>query len=376
MLAGRKRLLVPIALVLVVLLIFIGRRTSELDPGFLHSPFDKDLNRWQDRLESLSPIRAFANKAVRVQLNGVSTSRTPAASRERLLILVPVRDAVPYLPKFFELLGDLTYPHDLIDLALLVSDSKDGTEAALEQHIGLLQRSKNAFHGAAILHKDFGSSETSQGVEDRHAFAYQAIRRKSLGRARNHLLAAALGTHHSWVLWLDVDIVEMKATLVEDLAAHDADITVPAIWFHRFNAEGQDIQGRFDYNSWVDSDTALELRKTLDPNVVLAEGYKEYETRRKYLCRLGDLSRDPHEEVELDGVGGVAILVKADVHRMGINFPAYAFENQAETEGFAKMARRAGLRVIGLPNYVVWHIDTEEKPGNAAAETSDNSQHV
>jgi len=49
----------------------------------------------------------------------------------------------------------------------------------------------------------------------------------------------------------------------------------------------------------------------------------------------------------------------------GINFPCYAFENQAETEGFAKMAKRAGYEVIGLPNYVVWHEDTDEKPGNA-----------
>lgn len=49
----------------------------------------------------------------------------------------------------------------------------------------------------------------------------------------------------------------------------------------------------------------------------------------------------------------------------GINFPCYAFENQAETEGFAKMAKRAGYGVYGLPNYIVWHIDTEEKPGNA-----------
>lgn len=28
------------------------------------------------------------------------------------------------------------------------------------------------------------------------------------------------------------------------------------------------------------------------------------------------------------------------------------------------MAKRAGYKVVGLPNYVVWHIDTEEKPGN------------
>jgi len=52
-------------------------------------------------------------------------------------------------------------------------------------------------------------------------------------------------------------------------------------------------------------------------------------------------------------------------HFSGINFPSYAFENQAETEGFAKMAKRAGKQVFGLPNYVVWHRDTDEKPGNA-----------
>jgi len=28
------------------------------------------------------------------------------------------------------------------------------------------------------------------------------------------------------------------------------------------------------------------------------------------------------------------------------------------------MARRAGYTVKGLPNYVIWHIDTEEKAGN------------
>ena len=28
------------------------------------------------------------------------------------------------------------------------------------------------------------------------------------------------------------------------------------------------------------------------------------------------------------------------------------------------MAKRAGCQVIGLPNYVVWHVDTEKKEGN------------
>ena len=37
---------------------------------------------------------------------------------------------------------------------------------------------------------------------------------------------------------------------------------------------------------------------------------------------------------------------------LGCNFPAYPFENQAETEGFGRMANRMGYQVIGLPNYV------------------------
>ena len=84
---------------------------------------------------------------------------------------------------------------------------------------------------------------------------------------------------------------------------------------------------------------------------------------------MGDLSATSnhtllHEEVSLDGIGGVSILVKAELHRSGINFPCYAFENQAETEGFAKMAKRAGYEVVGLPNYIVWHVDTMEPEGN------------
>lgn len=100
------------------------------------------------------------------------------------------------------------------------------------------------------------------------------------------------------------------------------------------------------------------------------------------MARMGDWRNNKDEEIELDGIGGVNILVKADVHRSGeltcseekrglsgenrfankrdlgggtgINFPCYAFENQAETEGFAKMAKRAGYKVVGLPNYIVW----------------------
>ena len=50
---------------------------------------------------------------------------------------------------------------------------------------------------------------------------------------------------------------------------------------------------------------------------MISVGYKEYDTKRKYLVTLGDWRNNKDEEVELDGIGGVNILVKADVHRSG-----------------------------------------------------------
>ena len=124
-----------------------------------------------------------------------------------------------------------------------------------------------------------------------------------------------------------------------------------------------------DYNSWQETPEALKVIATLekDKNLVLAEGYKNLKTfgLRNHMALQGDWRKDKDVEIQLDGIGGVNIIVKADVHRSGINFPCYPFENQAETEGFAKMAKRAGYGVYGLPNYVVWHVDTEEQPGNA-----------
>jgi 2-hydroxychromene-2-carboxylate isomerase len=50
-------------------------------------------------------------------------------------------------------------------------------------------------------------------------------------------------------------------------------------------------------------------------------------------------------------------LVKANVHREGANFPAYAYQHQVETEGFAKMAKAMGFGVYGLPAYLIYHIN-------------------
>ncbi|EAS33092.3 mannan polymerase II complex ANP1 subunit [Coccidioides immitis RS] len=300
-----------------------------------------------------------------VDLNAVHSTPKAVQNKERVLILTPLRDASQYLGKYFDLVSELTYPHDLIDLAFLVGDSKDDTLAVLAAELDRVQGmpGKIPFRSATIVQKDFGVT-LDMNVQEKHGYEAQAPRRKAMGKARNFLLSATLKPEHSWVYWRDVDIVDSPKKIIEDFVAHDKDILVPNIWFHRYDENGRDIEGKFDYNSWIESDKGRKLASTLDKDTILVEGYKEFDTGRTYLVSMGDWRKNKDEEVELDGIGGVNIIVKADVHRAGINFPCYAFENQAETEGFAKMAKRAGYQVVGLPNYVVWHIDTEEKGGN------------
>ncbi|KAK6428870.1 hypothetical protein LTR95_014983 [Oleoguttula sp. CCFEE 5521] len=312
-----------------------------------------------------APIEINSSTIKHVDLNGIDSTTKAVANDERVLILTPLRNAAPFIEQHFDLLSQLTYPHNLIDLAFLVGDSTDDTMANLAMELERIQSrtDKIPFNSAMIVEKDFGVT-MGQSVEERHSFKAQGPRRQAMARARNYLLSAALKPEHSWVYWRDVDIKDSPSKIIEDFVAHDRDVLVPNVWFHRYE-DGRDIEGRFDYNSWQETEPSRKLAATLERDVILAEGYKEYKTERRYMALMGDWRGNKDEEIVLDGIGGVNILVKADVHRSGINFPCYPFENQAETEGFAKMAKRAGYGVFGLPNYVVWHIDTEEKPGNA-----------
>jgi mannan polymerase complexes MNN9 subunit len=109
----------------------------------------------------------------------------------------------------------------------------------------------------------------------------------------------------------------------------------------------------YDFNSWQDSDTAQELAKGMGLDDILLEGYAELATYRSLMAYMADEELDLHLEVPLDGVGGTALLVKADVHRDGAMFPPFPFYHLIETEGFAKMAKRLGWHATGLPNYKV-----------------------
>jgi mannan polymerase II complex ANP1 subunit len=151
---------------------------------------------------------------------------------ERILLCVPLRDAEEHLPMFFSHLRNFTYPHNLIDLAFLVSDSKDRTLEVLTENLEAIQAGDNEsqhFGEISIIEKDFGQT-VNQDVESRHGFAAQASRRKLMARARNWLLSAALRPSHSWVYWRDVDVETAPFTILEDLMRHNKDVIVPSEW--------------------------------------------------------------------------------------------------------------------------------------------------
>ncbi|KXT12086.1 hypothetical protein AC579_1856 [Pseudocercospora musae] len=275
---------------------------------------------------------------------------------ERILLCAPLRDAAPHLPMFFSHLRNLTYPHNLIDLAFLVGDSKDNTLELLSEMLQGLQEvedRKMAFGEISVIEKDFGQ-KVNQDVESRHGFAAQASRRKSMAQARNWLLSAALRPTHSWVYWRDVDVETAPFTILEDLMRHNKDVIVPNVW--RPLPDWLGGEQPYDLNSWQESETALALADTLDEDAVIVEGYAEYATWRPHLAYLRDPYGDPDMEMEIDGVGGVSILAKAKVFRSGVHFPAFSFEKHAETEGFGKMAKRMKFSVVGLPHYTIWHL--------------------
>lgn len=219
------------------------------------------------------PVEVNASTIQRVDLNPIVSTPKGSANEERVLLLTPLRDAAYYINDYFDLISQLTYPHHLIDLAFLVGDSTDDTLAVLAKELERVQTAKAdnlPFRSATIVQKDFGV-HTSQSVEDRHGFAAQGPRRKAMGKARNYLLSAALKPEHSWVYWRDVDIKDSPSKILEDFIAHDRDVLVPNVWFHRYE-QGIDIEGRFDYNSWQETDQGLKLAAGLDKDVVLAEG--------------------------------------------------------------------------------------------------------
>ncbi|GME84977.1 unnamed protein product [Ambrosiozyma monospora] len=280
-----------------------------------------------------------------------------AYNKERVLILTPM---AKFHQGYWDNLLSLTYPRSLIELGFIFPRTQEGDEAlkSLEKQVKKIQNPKNKveerFAKVVILRQEHESLK-SQNEKDRHAFKVQKERRSQMATARNSLLFTTIGPYTSWVLWLDSDIVETPPTLIQDLASHDKPV-IAANCFQRYMDDKNAPAIRpYDFNNWIESDEGLRIASTLGDDDIIVEGYSEIATYRPLMGHFYDENGDPKTEMPLDGVGGTCLMVKADVHRDGAMFPNFPFYHLIETEGFAKMAKRLGYDVFGLPNYLVYH---------------------
>ena len=293
---------------------------------------------------------------VHYHMNNLTTTTDPVGNQEIVLILTPL---ARFYQGYWDNLLSLSYPHSLIALGFIIPKTREGNAAtaALQAAVAITQSGteEKRFASVTILRQDFDPPIISQDESERHKKENQRARRSAMSRARNSLLFTTIGPSTSWVLWLDSDIVESPPTLIQDLASHDKPILVPNC-FQRYKDDKGRLETRpYDYNSWQDSQQAAELASNMGPDEILLEGYSDMATYRTLMAMVADKSenRDQRAIIQLDGVGGTALLVKADVHRDGAMFPPFVFYHLMETEGFAKMARRLGWGCWGLPNYFV-----------------------
>lgn len=295
---------------------------------------------------------------VHYYLNNVTSTSTPVENRETILILTPL---ARFYQGYWDNLLKLDYPHELITLGFIIPKNREGNAAtaALQEQISKTQTlgpEHKRFASIIIERQDFDPPLASQDEAERHKMQNQKVRRAAMSRARNSLLFTTLGPSISWVFWLDADIIETPPTIIQDLASHDRPIIVPNCFQRFIDVKTKKLAERpYDFNSWQDSEQAKKIGESLGPDDILLEGYAEMATYRTLMAYQYTEGGDIHAEMPLDGVGGTALLVKADVHRDGAMFPPFAFYHLIETEGFAKMARRLNWMSYGLPNYKVRH---------------------
>ncbi|KAI9264515.1 Anp1-domain-containing protein [Helicostylum pulchrum] len=299
-------------------------------------------------------ILSFNSDTKFVNFNLITSSGISSPHQERILVLTPLKDAEPYLDRYFELLDTTTYPNHLISLAFLVSDSSDDTIASLQFHINRIQSrsawssSPPPFHSVRIFKKDF---EFNLQSTERHKYEMQPLRRSIMARSRNWLLSAALTPDISWVAWVDVDVVQYPKTIFQDLIRADVDVIVPNCLLDRDDRQFW----AYDKNNWQETEQSWKIQVDLDPDFVLLEGYYEFPTYRYLMVDMPtEVGLD--YKVPLDGVGATFTLVKAHVHREGAIFPPFTYQHQVETEGFAKIAKAMGFSVYGLPGYIIYHV--------------------
>jgi hypothetical protein len=285
-----------------------------------------------ETVEESAPAEVERSTAVEMERESLF-SPLEEADLPPVLILTPVKDAAPYLATYLSNLRRLDYPRELLSVAFLESDSRDDTVAMIAEALPVL---REQFARAEFYRRDYGL----RLERPRWETAVQRERRGILARSRNALVQRAL-RDEAWVLWIDVDVAEWPADVLQQLLAARKRIITP----NCLQVVGVDS---FDLNAFKLKPGAESLDwapYVIDGLLQPPKGFG-----RLYLSDLRE-----QELVELDGVGGTMLLVDADLHRDGLIFPPLSYKGFIDTEGLAAMARDMGVPCWGAPNLIIRH---------------------
>lgn len=253
-------------------------------------------------------------------------------------VLIPARNAEPFLEENLRQLLALDHPRDRIHVLYGEGGSSDRTADVIADLVA-----RHARDFASI-----GSVGLTRGAPDiprdrRWKPQYQRQRRAGIAMARNELIGHALiRAYAGWYLWLDADIVGLPRDLIGSLLSAEAKIVAPDCVIV---PDGPS----FDLNTWlaVGKPHRVEHFRYLRHGLTMPPVDAWW---RRHLHDLRYLDRVP-----LNGVGGTTLFVHADVHEAGLRFPEIPYECLIETEAFGQLARDLGVTPIGLPKVQVRH---------------------
>ena len=266
---------------------------------------------------------------------GIKSSATSAPQEQlpSVLILTPMKNSKKYLNRYFELISKLDYPRELISIGILEGDSVDGTWSEL------INQSSSIRHLYASIKIDkFDTGFSINGP--RWAREIQFARRSNLANVRNTLLFRNI-RNQDWVLWIDSDVIDYPADLIQRLLSAKKQVVVPLCT----KPDGS----VFDKNTFIfDKDRATGERAEY-----LFDGIYQPPSGagRRYLDSVKDTW------VPVDGVGGTVLLINADLHRQGLMFPSFSYKGYIETEGLAVMANDMGELCWGGSSIITIHSD-------------------
>lgn len=219
-------------------------------------------------LTKLSKLQSFDLDNIHTYLP--TSSMNDTSPTDNVLILTPLMDAVPFLDHYFAKLEMIDYPKELLSLGFLVSTTpdkdSDPTLQALEKHTSQLSNSSD-YRRITVLQQ---KSKSTQRHEDRHEHDQQTLRRQILARCRNALVTTAL-LDESWVLWLDVDVVEYAPALLLELMQFNKDVIAPNC-FREIQKWPSVKNEPYDRNNWIETTESLAEQRILDEHDILYEG--------------------------------------------------------------------------------------------------------